>query len=158
MPTVRLSVRNTAVALLTAGAWALVSTAPAGAQIAFAPCGDSNNFACGHLSVPLDPSGVTPGTLTLAMRRHRAPIDGPNSAVIALAGGPGQAAVPLTEPFLELLGPVAATRDLVVFDQRGTGLSHALRCRQPARGRRRAQTIEQSVLRCAEALGPGRAF
>jgi pimeloyl-ACP methyl ester carboxylesterase len=155
---VRAPVRKIAVVLLTFNAAALAPSPAAQAQIAFRPCGESNNYACGHLTVPLDPSGATPGQITLAIRRHRAPIEGPSSAVIALAGGPGQAAVPLTEPFLELLGPVAATRDLVVFDQRGTGLSHALRCRQPARGRRRAQTIEQSVLRCAEALGPGRAF
>ena len=37
----------------------------------------------------------------------------------ALAGGPGQPPLPFTEAFDELLGPIAATRDLIVFDQRG---------------------------------------
>jgi pimeloyl-ACP methyl ester carboxylesterase len=147
-----------AVTLLAVGAWAAAAAASAPAQIAFGPCGDSNNLACGHLTVPLDPSGGSPGTLTLAMRRHRAPLEGPNSAVIALAGGPGQAAIPFTEAFLELLGPIAATRDLIVFDQRGTGLSHALAC-HPGRTRGRVPpTLAQAVTRCAQALGAGRAY
>jgi pimeloyl-ACP methyl ester carboxylesterase len=122
-----------AAALLTACAWILVLGAPqwvasADAQIAFTPCGDSNNFACGHLTVPLDPSGATPGTITLALRRHRAPVGEAHSAIIALAGGPGQPALPFAETFAELLGPIASTRDLIVFDQRGIGLSDPLSC------------------------------
>jgi pimeloyl-ACP methyl ester carboxylesterase len=154
---VRLSVRQIAVMLLAAGALASSAAAPAQAQIAFAPCGDSNNFACGHLTVPLDRSGTTPGVLTLAMRRHRAPVEGGTAAVIALAGGPGQAAIPHTESFLELLGPIVATRDLIVFDQRGTGLSHPLACRASTRRGHRPPTLGQSVLRCARRLGPARA-
>ncbi|HWX97154.1 MAG TPA: alpha/beta fold hydrolase [Solirubrobacteraceae bacterium] len=147
-----------ALTLLAASAWTFGTAISARAQIAFAPCGDTNNFACGHLTVALDPTGATPGTLTLAMRRHRAPVEGGSSAVIALAGGPGQAAIPLTEGFLELLGPVSATRDLIVFDQRGTGLSHALACRPPKRRAHLPATPGQTVVRCAQGLGPTRAF
>ena len=144
--------------LLTAVACACAAAVPAAGQIAFAPCADSNNFACGHLAVPLDPTGLTPGTLTLAIRRHRAPVEGGSSAVIALAGGPGQAAIPLTEAFLELVGPVSATRDLIVFDQRGTGLSHPLACRPPKRRRHRPASLGQAVVQCAHGLGPTRSF
>ena len=97
---------------------AAASAARAQAQIAWAPCGGSNDFACGHLTVPLDPSGGTPGTITLAIRRHRAPVGEAKDAIVALAGGPGQAAIPLAEQFAQLLGPIADTRDLIVFDQR----------------------------------------
>jgi pimeloyl-ACP methyl ester carboxylesterase len=158
LQSVRLSARKIGALLLTAGACAAAPVGSAQAQIAFAPCGDSNNFACGHLTVPLDPSGGAPGTLTLAMRRHRAPIEGSNSAVIALAGGPGQAAIPLTEAFLELLGPIVATRDLIVFDQRGTGLSHALSCLPPKHRGKARPTLAQEVSTCARKLGLGRAF
>ena len=125
--------RALAAALLAACAWAcapsgLRAPVAADAQIAFAPCADSNQFACGHLTVPLDPSGATPGTVTLAIRRHRAPVGEARSAIIALAGGPGQPALPFAEDFTELLGPIAATRDLIVFDQRGIGLSDPLSC------------------------------
>jgi pimeloyl-ACP methyl ester carboxylesterase len=147
-----------ALTLLAASAGSSLAAGSARAQIVFAPCGDSNNLACGHLTVPLDPTGATPGTLTLAMRRHRAPIEGGSSAVIALAGGPGQAAIPLTEAFIELLGPITATRDLIVFDQRGTGLSHPLACRPPKRRGRVPMTTGQAVLGCAQGLGPTRAF
>jgi pimeloyl-ACP methyl ester carboxylesterase len=122
------SARKLAAVLLTACVWICAAAASAQAQIEFAPCGDTNNFACGHLTVPLDPTGATPGTITLAMRRHRAAVGEAHSAIIALAGGPGQPALPFAEDFAETLGPIAATRDLIVFDQRGIGLSAPLSC------------------------------
>jgi pimeloyl-ACP methyl ester carboxylesterase len=125
--------RKLATVLVAACAWLCVlagmqSLAAAQAQIAFTPCGSNNSFACGHLTVPLDPSGAMPGTITLAMRRHRAAVGEARTAIIALAGGPGQPALPFAEVFDELLGPIAATRDLIVFDQRGIGLSAPLSC------------------------------
>jgi pimeloyl-ACP methyl ester carboxylesterase len=142
-----------AVALFAAAACAW-SAAQAQAQIVWAPCGNSNDYACGHLPVPLDPSGATPGTVTLAMRRHRAAVGEAREAVIALAGGPGQAAIPFSEQFAHLLGPIVATRDLIVFDQRGIGLSHPLSCHRfelDAGGPAGAQLAE-----CAAQIGPTR--
>jgi pimeloyl-ACP methyl ester carboxylesterase len=144
------------------GAWlsllaASGALASASAQIAFAPCGKSNEFACGHLTVPLDPSGATAGTVTLALRRHRAPAGEPHSAIIALAGGPGQPALPFAEAFTELLGPIAATRDLIVFDQRGIGLSDPLSCHAfevPGLFRSLGALVEA----CGDQLGPDRSF
>ena len=138
--------------LLAAAACAWATTAQA--QIAWAPCANSNDYACGHLTVALDPSGATPGTITLAMRRHRAPVGAGREAVIALAGGPGQAAIPFSEQFAHLLGPIAATRDLIVFDQRGIGLSHPLSCHRfelNADGPAGRQLAE-----CAAQIGPTR--
>lgn len=156
----RAALRLAAVALavaLTLAAEALSgAVASAGAKLAFRPCQSSNQFACGHLVVPLDPSGQTPGKIKLALRRHRAPVGASKSAVIALAGGPGQAAIPFTEAFRELLGPVLATRDLIVFDQRGTGVSHPLRCR--ALARYSGGPVSPAVKRCAKQLGPSRRF
>jgi pimeloyl-ACP methyl ester carboxylesterase len=131
--------------------------AAAQAQINFGPCGEGNEFACGHLTVPLDPSGTTPGTITLAIRRHRAPLGDGRVAVVALAGGPGQAALPFTEQFQSLLGPILQTRDEIVFDQRGTGLSDRLRC--PAVERPAPKTsVTAAVAACATELGPQRSF
>ncbi len=78
--------------------------------------------------MPLDPADPTQGTITLSLRRHLAPVGEAKDAVIALAGGPGQAALPFVNQFGGLLGPILSTRDLIVFDQRGTGLSHPLSC------------------------------
>jgi pimeloyl-ACP methyl ester carboxylesterase len=140
---------------LTACAWLCAPIVSAQALIAFAPCKDSNDFACGHLTVPLDPTGATPGTLTLAIRRHRAPVGEAKSAIIALAGGPGQPALPFAEQFAELLGPIAATRDLIVFDQRGIGLSQPLSCHALERPNL-FSAFGALIHACASQLGPTR--
>jgi len=103
-------------------------SATAQAQIEWKPCAGTNEVACAHLTVPVDPSGAIPGTIALALRRHLSPVGTAKTAVIALAGGPGQSALPFTSDFAQLLGPIVSTRDLIVFDQRGTGLSHSLSC------------------------------
>lgn len=149
--------RNLAAIVLTACAWICASGVPARAQIAFAPCGDSNDFACGHLTVPLDPSGATPGTITLALRRHRAPVGEAKSAIIALAGGPGQPALPFAEQFAEVLGPIADTRDLIVFDERGIGLSEPLSCHAFERPGL-YHSFGSLVEACGSQLGPNRVF
>jgi pimeloyl-ACP methyl ester carboxylesterase len=125
---VRRAAGTLATTILAATVCGLLPVAAARAQIEWKPCGSSNEVACAHLTVPLDPSAVTPGTITLAMRRHRSPVGDPKDAVIALAGGPGQSALPFMGQFAQILGSVVATRDLIVFDQRGTGLSHPLSC------------------------------
>ncbi len=144
-------------AISAAVALAGLAAAPSHAALAFAPCGQSNQFACGSLTVPLDPSGATPGTVALVIRRHRAPVGQARSAVIALAGGPGQSAVPITEEFTEILGPVIATRDLIVFDQRGTGSSQPLSC-HAFEANARFRTLGAAVAACGRQLGPSRAF
>jgi pimeloyl-ACP methyl ester carboxylesterase len=144
---------NVALALL-ATAWALLMPATARAQIVWTPCGDSNNVACGHLTVPIDPSGTIPGTITLAMRRHRAPIGESKDAVIALAGGPGQSAIPFLNQFGQVLGRIASTRDVIAFDQRGTGLSHPLSC--PAFEHLTGGGSPGAVAICAGQIGPTR--
>jgi pimeloyl-ACP methyl ester carboxylesterase len=143
--------------LLTMCAWLCASAAPARAQIAFAPCAGSNDFACGHLTVPLDPSGTTPGTITLALRRHRAPVGEAKSAIIALAGGPGQPALPFAEQFAEVLGPIADTRDLIVFDERGIGLSQPLSCHAFERPNL-YRSFGALIQACGSQLGPSRVF
>ena len=134
--------------------WIAPSVPAQADQILWGPCGDSNSLACGHLTVPLDPSGATPGTITLALRRHRAPVGESKDAVIALAGGPGQSAIPFIGEFGQILGPIAATRDVIAFDQRGTGLSHPLSC--PAFEHLRGGGSPQAVAICAGQIGETR--
>ena len=54
--------------------------------------------------------------------------------LIALAGGPGESATPLPDRLGRNFFAAGRNRDLVVFDQRGTGLSGALRCRSSGPG------------------------
>ena len=96
----------------------------------------------------------TPGTITLALRRHRAPVGESKDAVIALAGGPGQSAIPFIGEFGQILGPIASTRDVIAFDQRGTGLSHPLSC--PAFEHLRGGGSPTAVAICAGQIGETR--
>ena len=107
------------------------------AAIAYAPCQPAG-FQCGQLPVPLDRTGAVPGTLTLNVKRVVAASNPTATAVVALAGGPGQAAIPVASEFASILGPSLATRDLLVYDQRGTGSSGRLTC--PALSRARSRT------------------
>jgi pimeloyl-ACP methyl ester carboxylesterase len=49
--------------------------------------------------------------------------------LVIIAGGPGQSAVDLAEVMLHSLGEIRQHRDLVFVDQRGTGQSHPLDCK-----------------------------
>jgi pimeloyl-ACP methyl ester carboxylesterase len=55
---------------------------------------------------------------------------GKRDPLLALSGGPGQAGVLLLEDFASSLAPALHGRALVVVDQRGTGNSGLLRCRE----------------------------
>ncbi|MHB1539182.1 MAG: alpha/beta fold hydrolase, partial [Solirubrobacteraceae bacterium] len=168
-----LTLAATALTLVAALALSPAATAAplpgsARAQIAFRPCPHTQNLGCGHLSVPLDPAAPARGSIRLTITRHRAPVGRARSAVIALAGGPGQAAIPFTQTFEEVLGPILATRDLIVFDQRGTGGSHPLRCRalqaaseggsSPGAASEGDGSPGAAVRRCAQQIGPQRQF
>ena len=95
---------------------------------------------------------AVPGTIALRVRGAAADAAAaPAATVLALAGGPGQAATPLLDAFASVLRPLLRTRELVAFDQRGTGGSGRLSCprspqprlardrRRPLRGRARAR-------------------
>ena len=131
----------------------LVASHPGAASaLNFTSCPDQPALGCARLSVPLDRSGAVPGTVSLAIRRQAAgPAQTPD-AVIGLAGGPGQAALPLMSDIAHVIAPALATRDLIVFDQRGTGTSNPLSC--PAL----AQNGPADVLarQCAQELGAAR--
>lgn len=138
-------------ALLTAIALVLcASPSTAGAQIAFAPCPQYPSLQCGSLGVPLDRSAQLPGTVRLAAIRRLAGARPAENAVIALAGGPGQAATPLVREFATIMLPALASRDLLVFDQRGTGASTGLSCML------RGRSLTAAATRCAAQLGARR--
>src|SRR5687767_4801609 len=113
-----------------------VAAAPATASArAFERCGEDSVLLCGKVSVPLDRSGRVPGTLDLYVERARArdlPAKAaggsPRGALFALAGGPGQPATQFTSDFIFAFGERRANRDIITFDQRGTGRSGLLRC------------------------------
>lgn len=104
------------------------ATAPPAHALAYVPCPTSPAFSCTTLPVPLARSGAAPGEISLSVELKQAGSVPSRDAVVALAGGPGQAALPLGEFAAKALAPALAGRDLIVFDQRGTGSSDPLSC------------------------------
>jgi pimeloyl-ACP methyl ester carboxylesterase len=134
---------------------AVFSPATAQGAVAWGTCADavegSSAFQCGRIATPLDHTGAIPGAIDLFALRLVAQAPS-TTAVVALAGGPGQAATPMARDFAISLAPALGTRDLIVVDQRGTGQSGPLRCGAlSGRG-----TLRALVRRCADQIGPAR--
>lgn len=145
-------------AVVVAAAGLLSGAAPASGALTWSfgrACEDSN-FECSRLTVALDRSGAVPGTVDLYVERQRPPEGTPSGAVIALAGGPGQGASTLTESFNRDLSGAIGQRDMIVYDQRGTGRSGVLNC--PALERPDSRPIDERTAACADLMGPSRAF
>ena len=83
------------------------------------------DLQCGTLEVPADREDPDGGEIELAFGIVRS--DAPDLAddpVVYLSGGPGQSTLELaSQGFAQLYEPLTAHRDLVLLDQRGTGLS-----------------------------------
>ncbi|HYV14893.1 MAG TPA: alpha/beta fold hydrolase [Conexibacter sp.] len=141
--------------VVVAVAAGLLAAAAAAGAAPLGPCSSTagDRSLCERVTVPLDRTGHVPGTVSLSVRvlppAHGVPATG---TILALAGGPGQAADPLLESFVAVLTPALRTRRLVTFDQRGTGASGQLTC--PALAHE--GTLSSVVSQCADELGPGR--
>jgi len=83
------------------------------------------DMECGTLEVPADRDDPDGGEIELAFGIVRS--DAPDLAgdpLVYLSGGPGQSTLELaSQGFAQLYEPLTANRDLVLLDQRGTGLS-----------------------------------
>jgi pimeloyl-ACP methyl ester carboxylesterase len=130
--------------------------APAAAAMAFSTCQSSPGFECAALSVPLDRSGNIPGAITLDAERKLAGSAPAQSAVIALAGGPGQAILPLGEFIAKAMAPALGARDLLLVDPRGTGMSDPLSCPALAVAAPPSGSLGPLLERCALQIGPAR--
>ncbi|MGH2864031.1 MAG: alpha/beta fold hydrolase [Solirubrobacteraceae bacterium] len=126
----------------------------AASRLSFVPCPTQPAFECTSLPVPLDRAGGVAGTITLSVERKPAGAAPSRDAVLALAGGPGQAALPLAEFIAQAIAPALGSRDLIVFDQRGTGASDPLSC--PAFESLSAKSATRLFEECAAELGPAR--
>ena len=115
-------------AVLLAGALLALAASTTQAAPSFTTCSGTPTFACTTIPVPLARNGAAPGSIPLAVERLQAGSTPSQSAVLALAGGPGQAADPLADFIAKTIAPALRTRDLIVYDQRGTGHSDPLNC------------------------------
>jgi len=133
---------------------ALVAAAPSIAHAATSTACPARPLArCFTVTVPLDRSGAVPGQVRIRAARVRSR-RATRPPLIGLTGGPGQAGVLFAETYAVLL-PTAG-RDLVVFDQRGTGASGLLRCR--GLERRLPTSFSTPAGACGRSLGARRSF
>jgi pimeloyl-ACP methyl ester carboxylesterase len=135
----------------------LCLAAPASSQaVTFRPCFEESEALCGNLDVPIDRSGGVPGTIKL--RVAKVPAEEPSGkAVFAFAGGPGQGATGLAESFAFALERANRKQDVIVFDQRGTGMSGAIDCTDVDRVRD-IREADAQIRACAQKLGPTAPF
>jgi pimeloyl-ACP methyl ester carboxylesterase len=125
-----------------------------------APCGPHSAALCSTVDVPLDPTGVVPGTVALHVTEVL-PQGTPRGAIFLIAGGPGQGSAhvlglgtPQADSLDQALFPGYA---LIAYDDRGTGDSGLLDC--PALQSATTSDAENAqVGPCAAALGPARDF
>ena len=144
--------------ILVAAVTAACPAAVSQAAVAFKPCQRGSDIQCGTVPVPLDRAGAVPGTVKLHVERLEA-LGKRQGALITLAGGPGEAATPYLPDWAGTFLSGLRNRDLVVFDQRGTGLSGALRCPRvqvPVTRTPLKQAAQAAA--CAQSIGPARAF
>jgi len=143
-----------AVTLAAIGVAALAAGSASAQSFAFRACKGNPTIGCATLQVPLDHADPTKGTLSLAVQRRKA--SGTSKGVIImLAGGPGQSAGTLSSS--DLLPSMLPNWDYVVFDQRGTGKTGALRC--AALDTPNASMDDAAkVAQCADQVGPNRVF
>jgi pimeloyl-ACP methyl ester carboxylesterase len=152
----------TGIVRVAAALLVIAAAAPARASAAtFEPCDRDSVVLCGKINVPLDRSGRVPGTIDIYAERARArdlpakAAGPPGGAIFALAGGPGQPATQFTTDFIFAFGSKRLGRDVVTFDQRGTGKSGLLRCPEIERVVLLSRYAEAAE-RCAERLGDRR--
>lgn len=113
-------------------------------------CLDGSSY-CGRLSRPLDPAGAISGELSIYFEYY--PHTGPGKAIgtlVATEGGPGYAATESRDEYLALFKPLRKNRDFVLMDNRGTGRSGAIDCKDLQATDR--WTIEL-IAACGESLG-----
>ena len=91
--------------------------------------GLSEQLQCGKISVPENPQKPDGKQIDIHFAILPAIKDThPSEALLAIAGGPGQSAIEHAAGFDRLLNKVRQQRDILLIDQRGTGLSNILNC------------------------------
>jgi pimeloyl-ACP methyl ester carboxylesterase len=149
--------RRSAIWLPLALCMVLLESAGADAAVKLRSCdlGAARPLRCGHLTVPLRRGDPALGTTRIGFAvRPRGDRRLPSlGTIFAVDGGPGYAstAAPYVRSLAAALAPLLRRRDLVFFDERGTGSSGAVDCRPLQRA-----TIQEDIAigQCADQLGP----
>lgn len=126
----------------------LLLAAPASASVLKVDCKDGAANECLTVSVPADPAGVVAGDVALHVERLGA-VERRDRAVLLVPGGPGQAGSPFLRDMAEEFKAATSSRDILVYDPRGTGASSGIRC--PGLPER-ASDLGGAITRCEQGL------
>ena len=93
-------------------------------------CGVTDGAYCGSIKRAWDPSGVEPGRITVGFAYVPAHNDTLPAVgtVVPHEGGPGYSTTGSGSFYARMYGPLLARRNLLLVDQRGTGLSEPIDC------------------------------
>src|SRR5918992_28618 len=92
------------------------------------PCEDLDGAWCGTLRVPYDRADPAAGTIPINFEWYPAG-DAAVGTIVAMEGGPGYPSTGSRDYYLELVGNLQRTRNLLLVDNRGTGASDLVNCR-----------------------------
>lgn len=136
---------------------ALIPASPAIAKPNLKKCdiGANRPFLCGKVDVPAVRGAPELGTQKVGFAlRPRGDQSRPSlGKIVFIEGGPGYASsnADSTKPTAAVFAPFLRRRELLVIDQRGTGLSSPVNCKQLQQGR---VPQPRALAACAGKLGP----
>jgi pimeloyl-ACP methyl ester carboxylesterase len=91
-------------------------------------CGQGAAY-CGDLDRPMDPTGAMSGRLSVHFEYYPHSESGRSAGtLVATEGGPGFPATLSRDDYLALFQPLRRDHDVLIMDNRGTGLSGAIDC------------------------------
>jgi pimeloyl-ACP methyl ester carboxylesterase len=106
---------------------------------------------CASVVRLLDPRGDVPGNVPVYFEYYPHTAPGPAAGtLVATEGGPGSPATESRDDYLALFGPLRARYDVLIMDNRGTGRSGAIDCRELQNA---PSLTEGNIGACGRALG-----
>jgi pimeloyl-ACP methyl ester carboxylesterase len=106
---------------------------------------------CASVVRLLDPSGAVPGTLPIYFEYYPHAAPGPAAGtLVATEGGPGYPATESRDDYLALFAPLRTRYDVVIMDNRGTGRSAAIDCKELQKA---VKLTESNIGACGRSLG-----
>jgi pimeloyl-ACP methyl ester carboxylesterase len=120
-------------------------------SLALHPCAAHQAYYCGSLTRPLDATGRIAGSIDIGFTwlphaQREVPSAG---TIVAAEGGPGYPSGASRDAYRALFGPLLSTHDMLLMDDRGTGRSDAIDCRELQGG---SMTLP-AIARCGAQLG-----
>ena len=108
-----------------------------------------DDYRCGSIEVPFEREDPSYGTTEIGFAVL--PASGESEgAIFAIEGGPGYPSTGTAQAYRKLFGHLLETRDLVLVDQRGQGISEHAKCPDLQRG---FGPDALALANCAERLG-----